>query len=157
MNLAVAVSKVILPPASDREEAETVRVSVPPVYVTVRVVPPAPYFVDIAVCNELILIAGLTVKVTTVVVSTNVVDVSANVTIARYRYLFILVVSAAVVKVSVVKPVPLATSDQATEETAVIVSVATCHLTVFENGEATKVVPTVKESVNPAVVVSFVG
>ena len=102
-------------------------------------------------------IAIFTIKVAIVEVSTKVVEVSANVTIARYRYLFMLVVKAAVVKVSVVNPVPLATSDHETEASAVVVSVATCHFTVLEKGDATKVVPIVNESVSPAVVVSFVG
>ena len=62
-----------------------------------------------------------------------------------------------VVKVSVVKPVPLATSAQTTVATAVTVSVATCHLIALVCGETREVAPTVKLSVRPAVVVSFVG
>jgi hypothetical protein len=113
---------------------------------------------------EVIVIAGLIVKVASVEVSTTVKESeSENVTIARYLNLFIAVVKAAVVKVSVLKPVPfvdplpLVISIQETEATAVTVSVATCHLTVFTNGEETAVVPTVNESVKPAVVVSFAG
>jgi hypothetical protein len=160
----VDVSKVILPLAREVALAETVLVSVPPVNVTVLVVPPAPYFVVIAVWIEVILIAGLIVKVATVEVSTTVKESeSEKVTIARYLNLFIAVVKVVVVKVSVVKPVPFVEplpaviSIQETEATAVTVSVATCHLTDFVKGEESVVVPTVNESVIPAVVVSLAG
>ena len=147
---AVEVSKVNRPLASDREEAETVRVSVPPVNVTVLVVAPVPYFCVIVEVLEVMEIAGLIVKVATVEVSTTVKESeSENVTIARYLNLFIAVVNVAVVKVSVVKPVPfveplpLVISIQDTEAAAVAVSVATCHLTNLVRGETTAVVPTV--------------
>jgi hypothetical protein len=123
-----------------------------------------PYFCVIVDVVDVIVIAGLIVKVATVEVSTTVKESeSENVTIARYLNLFIAAVNVAVVKVSVVKPVPfveplpLVMSIQETEATAVTVSVATCHLTIFTNGEETAVVPTVNESVKPAVVVSFAG
>ena len=161
---AVVVSKVIFPLASDNDEAETVLVSVPPVNVTVRISPDEPYFFVIVDVVDVIVIAGLIVKVATVEVSTTVKESeSENVTIARYLNLFIAVVKVAVVKVSVVKPVPFVEplpavmSIQETDTAAVTVSVATCHLTVFVKGEEIVVVPTVIESVKPAVVVSFVG
>jgi len=107
--------------------------------------------------------AGLTVKVATVVVSTDVIPAVApdpvKVTIARYLYLFIAVVKVLVVKVSVVKPLPLPleTSAQATDATAVTVSVATCHLITLVKPAGAAELVIVKESTSPAVVVSFVG
>ena len=69
MNLAVDVSKVIFPFASDRDVAETVLVSVPPVNVTVCTEAAVPYFLLIVAMLDVNEIAGLTVKVTTVEVS----------------------------------------------------------------------------------------
>ena len=153
------MSKVILPLAREVKVADTVLVSVPPEKVTVLVGRAAPYVCEIAEVVDVKLIAGLTVKVTTVEVSTWVVEVSVKVTIARYLYLFIPAVKVLVVSVSVVKPLPLplVTSAQATDATAVTVSVATCHFIALVCGETREVVPTVKLSVKPAVVVSFVG
>jgi hypothetical protein len=95
---AVDVLNVIFPLAREVELAETVLVSVPPVYVTVRVDPAVPYFCVIVDVVDVIVIAGLIVNVATVEVSTTVKESeSENVTIARYRYLFMPVVKAAVV------------------------------------------------------------
>ena len=154
---AVEVSKVKRPLASDREEAETVRVSVPPVKVTVLVVAPAPYFCVIVDVVEVMEIAGFIVKVATVEVSTEVPPTPEKVTIERYLYLFIEVVSVAVVNEGVVNPEPDETSDQATDPTAVVVSVATCHLIVRVNGEGAETVVKEKVFVRPAVVVSLAG
>ena len=164
---AVVVSKVIFPSASDSDEAETVLVSVPPVNVTVRVSLPAPYFFVIVDVVDVKVIAGLIVRVATVEVSTDVMPAVApdpvKVTIARYLNLLIAVVKAAVVKVSVVKPepfvepLPLVISIQETDAAAVTVSVATCHLITLVEPAGAATVVIVKESVNPAVVVSSVG
>ena len=64
-----------------------------------------------------------------------------------------------VVKVSVVKPLPLplVTSAQATEATAVVVSDATCHLIVRVSGDGAETVVKEKVLVRPAVVVSLDG
>ena len=108
-------------------------------------------------------IAGLTVSVATVEVSVRVLLEPEKVIITRYLNLFIAVVKVAVVKVSVVKPVPLVdplplvTSVQATVEAAVIVSVATCHLIARVISAGAAEVLIVNESTNPAVVVSFAG
>ena len=99
----------------------------------------------------------LIVKVATVEVSTEVPPTPEKVTIERYRYLFIEVVSVAVVNEGVVNPEPDETSDQATDPTAVVVSVATCHLIVRVNGEGAETVVKEKVFVRPAVVVSLAG
>ena len=103
-------------------------------------------------------IAGLTVSVTTVVVSMTVNEsVSVNVTIALYRYLFIPIVSTCVVYVSVFKPVPRATFCQVAEAAAVVVSLVNCQVTDLVRGVGKLVVPTVNVSTVPTVVVSLVG
>jgi hypothetical protein len=140
---------------------------VPPVKLTVRISPDVPYFFVIVEVLDVKVIAGLTVRVATVEVSTDVIPAVApepvNVTIARYLNLFIAVVKATVVKVSVVKPepfvepLPLDISIQETDAAAVTVSVATCHLITLVKPAGAATVVIVKESVNPAVVVSLVG
>jgi hypothetical protein len=101
-------------------------------------------------------IAGLIVKMARVEVSwTESVEVSENVTIARKRYLFIDVVNATVVNVSVVPPVPDETFVQPV--TPVAVSVVNCHCTDLVRGAGAAFVVTVNVSTIPAVVVSDKG
>jgi hypothetical protein len=151
------VSNVIRPLAREVKVADTVLVSVPPVNAIVRVAPAVPYFRATVEVSEEKVIAGLIVKVATVEVSTEVPPTPEKVTIERYRYLFIEVVSVAVVNEGVVNPEPDETSDQATDPTAVVVSVATCHFIVRVKGDGAETVVKEKVFVRPAVVVSLAG
>ncbi len=97
------------------------------------------------------------VRVAIVVVSTEVPLALTKVTIARYLYLFIAVVSVLVVNVGVENPLPLETSLQETDAAAVIVSDATCHLMDLVVAEGVSIVVMENDVVNPAVVVSLTG